>query len=55
MEREFSEEHKSRVWSDAAEVIRTHYDELILRWKAEMDTLLVYVSTTRHLIYDRSE
>ncbi|KAI0716573.1 hypothetical protein C8Q76DRAFT_572271, partial [Earliella scabrosa] len=29
-------------WSEAAEVVKTHYDGLVTRWKEEMDTLLVY-------------
>ena len=32
------------MWSDAAEAVKIHYDELVRRWKEEMDTLLVYVS-----------
>ncbi|KAI0716838.1 hypothetical protein C8Q76DRAFT_418885 [Earliella scabrosa] len=39
---EFSEQERSEVWSDAAEAVKTHYDELVRRWKEEMDTLLVY-------------
>ena len=41
---EFSEQERSEVRSDAAEAVKTHYDELVRRWKEEMDTLLVYVS-----------
>ena len=40
----FEPEEKDRVWSEAAEVVKTHYDGLVTRWKEEMDTLLVYVS-----------
>ena len=42
----FEPEEKDRVWSEAAEVVKTHYDGLVTRWKEEMDTLLVYVSVT---------
>ncbi|KAI0735554.1 hypothetical protein C8Q76DRAFT_829238, partial [Earliella scabrosa] len=39
---EFTEEARSNVWSDAAHAVKTYHDELIARWKEEMDTLLVY-------------
>ncbi|KAI0760439.1 hypothetical protein C8Q74DRAFT_1208479, partial [Fomes fomentarius] len=39
---EFSEQQRSQVWSDAAEAVKTYHDELLHRWKEEMDTLLVY-------------
>ncbi|KAI0760438.1 hypothetical protein C8Q74DRAFT_1296319 [Fomes fomentarius] len=39
---EFSEEERLKVWSAAAEAVKIHHDELVARWKEEMDTLLVY-------------
>ncbi|KAI0640224.1 hypothetical protein C8Q77DRAFT_1018419, partial [Trametes polyzona] len=30
------------AWSRSAELVKTHNDELVKRWKEEMDTLLVY-------------
>ncbi|KAI0716569.1 hypothetical protein C8Q76DRAFT_724895 [Earliella scabrosa] len=42
LKEKFSEDEKTRVWSEVAEVVRTHYDELVSRWKEELDTLLVY-------------
>ncbi|KAI0716819.1 hypothetical protein C8Q76DRAFT_673163, partial [Earliella scabrosa] len=39
---EFTQQEKEEVWSDAAEVVSRYYDGLVVRWKEEMDTLLVY-------------
>ena len=44
MKDQLPEEQKAQVWSEAAEVVKTHYEELTSRWKEESDTLLVYVS-----------
>ncbi|KAI0832330.1 hypothetical protein BC628DRAFT_1309491, partial [Trametes gibbosa] len=35
------EEHR-KAWSDAAKVVKTYSDEMIIRWNAEIDTYLVY-------------
>ena len=43
LEEEFSDKTKTEVWSDAYEAVRSYYEELVLRWKEELDTLLVYV------------
>lgn len=40
---EFTQQEKEEVWSDAVEVVNRYYDGLVVRWKEEMDTLLVYV------------
>ncbi len=32
------------MWKEAAEAVKISYDQLLGRWKEEMDTLLVYVS-----------
>ena len=32
------------MWTEAAEAVKASYDQLLCRWKEEMDTLLVYVS-----------
>ncbi|KAI0760436.1 hypothetical protein C8Q74DRAFT_1296310 [Fomes fomentarius] len=42
LEERFSEEEKAEVWSEAAETVKKYYEELLKRWKEEMDTLLVY-------------
>ncbi|KAI0716802.1 hypothetical protein C8Q76DRAFT_795052 [Earliella scabrosa] len=39
---EFGTEERTRGWSDATEVVKTYYEELVPRWKEELDTLLVY-------------
>ncbi|KAI0716821.1 hypothetical protein C8Q76DRAFT_418791 [Earliella scabrosa] len=39
---EFTREEKEEVWSNTAQVMSKYYDELIVRWKEEIDTLLVY-------------
>ena len=44
LSKEFSNEQKEKVWTDAAEVVKQSYDQLLGRWKEEIDTLLVYVS-----------
>ncbi len=42
--REFTDEQKEKVWTECTEAVKTSYDQLLGRWKEEMDTLLVYVS-----------
>ncbi|KAI0794304.1 hypothetical protein C8Q74DRAFT_568815, partial [Fomes fomentarius] len=39
---EFGDEERAKVLSDAAEAVRIYYEELVRRWKEEIDTLLVY-------------
>ena len=39
-----SDEEKARAWSETTDVIKTYSDEMIKRWKEEIDTLLVFVS-----------
>ncbi|RDX45081.1 hypothetical protein OH76DRAFT_1486547 [Lentinus brumalis] len=39
---EFTDEQKDKVWKEAIETVKTSYDQLLGRWKEEMDTLLVY-------------
>ncbi len=34
------------MWSEAAEAVKASYDHLLGRWKEEMDSLLIYVSST---------
>ncbi len=41
---EFTKEEKEKVWTEAAEAVKTYHEDLVRRWKEEMDTLLVYVS-----------
>lgn len=42
--KEFPEEVKAKVWEESGEAMRTHYDEMVGRWQAAMDSVLVYVS-----------
>ena len=46
IEDEFSDEEKEAVWNEAAAAVKSYHDELVRRWQAEMDSLLVYVRTT---------
>ncbi|TFK86562.1 hypothetical protein K466DRAFT_587126 [Polyporus arcularius HHB13444] len=39
---EFTKEEKEKVWTEAAEAVKTYHEDLVRRWKEEMDTLLVY-------------
>ncbi|KAH9854370.1 hypothetical protein C2E23DRAFT_913540 [Lenzites betulinus] len=38
----YSEAETTHAWARSAELVKTHNDELVSRWQAEMDTLLVY-------------
>ncbi|RPD82734.1 hypothetical protein L226DRAFT_528866 [Lentinus tigrinus ALCF2SS1-7] len=38
----YSESEKAAAWVRSAETVKTYNDELVTRWKEEMDTLLVY-------------
>ncbi len=44
LSKEFTDAQKEKVWAECAEAVKTSYDQLLGRWKEEMDTLLVYVS-----------
>ncbi len=39
----YTQEQKTKAWSDAAEMVQTYSDETIKRWKEEIDTYLVFV------------
>ncbi|RDX45106.1 hypothetical protein OH76DRAFT_1408377 [Lentinus brumalis] len=39
---EFTKEEKERVWTEASAAVKTYHEDLVRRWKEEMDTLLVY-------------
>ncbi|KAI0830873.1 hypothetical protein BC628DRAFT_909889 [Trametes gibbosa] len=38
----YGETETAHAWAHSAELVKTHNDELVSRWQAEMDTLLVY-------------
>ena len=44
LSKEFTNEQKEKVWTEAAGAVKLSYDQLLGRWKEEMDTLFVYVS-----------
>ena len=46
----YSESEKAAAWARSAEIVKTYNDELVTRWKEEMDTLLVYVSSDSTLV-----
>ncbi|KAI0718800.1 hypothetical protein C8T65DRAFT_638167 [Cerioporus squamosus] len=39
---EYTPEQKEKAWAEASEAVKTYHDELVRRWKEEMDALLVY-------------
>ncbi|RPD61486.1 hypothetical protein L227DRAFT_500242, partial [Lentinus tigrinus ALCF2SS1-6] len=39
-------EEKERVWTEASDAVKAYYDQLLVRWKEEMDTLLVYAGVS---------
>ena len=39
----YTEEEKTRAWAETTGIVKTYSDEMIRRWKEEIDTLLVYV------------
>ena len=43
-DKQYTQDHRDHVWSEAAEAVRTYHDEMVAAWDKEMDTLLVYVS-----------
>ena len=42
-EKDFTEEERSNAWKVVDAAVKTYSDEMVQRWIAEMDTLLVYV------------
>ncbi|KAI0758705.1 hypothetical protein C8Q74DRAFT_1160096, partial [Fomes fomentarius] len=38
----FTPEEKKRAWDETAKIVKDYSDELVKRWKEEIDTLLVY-------------
>ncbi|KAL1945540.1 hypothetical protein VTO73DRAFT_2391 [Trametes versicolor] len=38
----YTQEEKTKAWSDAAGMVQTYSDEMIKRWKEEIDTYLVF-------------
>ncbi|RDX45140.1 hypothetical protein OH76DRAFT_1022365 [Lentinus brumalis] len=46
LSKEFTDEQKEKVWTECAETVKTSYDQLLGRWKEEMDTLLVYAGVS---------
>ena len=39
----YTPEERVRAWSETADVVKTYSDEMVTRWKEEIDTLLVFV------------
>lgn len=39
----YTDADRTQAWANSAKIVKTHNDELMTRWKEEMDTLLVYV------------
>ncbi|KAI0697485.1 hypothetical protein C8T65DRAFT_614721 [Cerioporus squamosus] len=46
LSKEFTTEQKEKAWTEAAEAVKASYDQLLGRWKEEMDTLLVYAGVS---------
>ncbi|KAI0718785.1 hypothetical protein C8T65DRAFT_638113 [Cerioporus squamosus] len=46
LSKEFTSEQKEKVWTEAAEAVKASYEQLLGRWKEEMDTLLVYAGVS---------
>ncbi|RDX45135.1 hypothetical protein OH76DRAFT_1408406 [Lentinus brumalis] len=46
LSKEFTTEQKEKVWSEAAEAVKASYDQLLGRWKEEMDSLLIYAGVS---------
>ena len=45
LEKQYTQDEKEEVWSEAAEAVKTYHEEMVAAWDKEMDTLLVYVSS----------
>ncbi|KAI0758684.1 hypothetical protein C8Q74DRAFT_258684, partial [Fomes fomentarius] len=41
-ENDFTPEEKKKAWDETAKIVKDYSDELVKRWKEEIDTLLVY-------------
>ena len=41
--KDYTEEEKQAAWDETARIVKDYSDELVKRWKEEIDTLLVYV------------
>ncbi len=39
----YTQTEKREAWSSAAKMVETYSDEMIKRWKEEIDTYLVFV------------
>ena len=39
----YSDDEKTLAWSETADIVKAYSDEMIQRWKEEIDTLLVFV------------
>lgn len=39
----YTQVEKTEAWSSAAKMVETYSDEVIKRWKEEIDTYLVFV------------
>lgn len=39
----YTQDEKTEAWSDAAGMVQKYSDEMIKRWKEEIDTYLVFV------------
>ncbi|TFK86196.1 hypothetical protein K466DRAFT_493286, partial [Polyporus arcularius HHB13444] len=46
LSKEFTQDEKEKVWTECIEAVKTSYDQLLGRWKEEMDTLLVYAGVS---------
>ncbi|PIL23266.1 hypothetical protein GSI_14576 [Ganoderma sinense ZZ0214-1] len=42
LEKQYTQDEKEQVWSEAAEAVKTYHEEMVTAWDREMDTLLVY-------------
>ena len=41
--KDYTEDQKKTAWDGTAKIVKDYSDELVKRWKEEIDTLLVYV------------
>ena len=44
-ENDFTEQERTKAWEVVDNVVKIYSDELVGRWIAEMDNLLIYVSS----------
>ena len=45
----FTEEQTAKAWDECAQILQSHSDQMIARWKAEIDMLLVFVRSFKCL------